>query len=100
MEIKKYNRLVKKIHEVGFDEFYQAGSPNMFHEVNIVARSKAINKIFWFCVDGGYCSKKTFYIVYRDLDNMKSKDTRIYCKNQTDMIEKINNIKLEIEKQE
>ena len=44
MEVKKFKKIEKKIFEVGFNEFYQAGSPNMFSPLNIVASSKALNK--------------------------------------------------------
>lgn len=96
MEIKKFKKIEKKIFEVGFDEFYQAGSPNMFSPLNIVATSKVLNKQFWVCVDGGYGCKNNFYIAYRDLDNTKMGTDRIKCINQTDVVEKLNNIQFEI----
>lgn len=58
----KFLRIFKKIHEVGFDEFHQAGYPSIFSKMNIVAESKVLNKQFWICVDGGfllYCIKVT-----------------------------------------
>jgi hypothetical protein len=95
-EVKKFKKIEKKLFEVGFDEFYQAGYPSKFHPLNIVATSKALNKQFWVCVDGGYGCKDTFYIEYRDLNNTNIGTERIKCINQTDVIEKLNNIQFDI----
>ena len=32
----KYLKIRKAVYEAGFDEFYQAGSVNRFHKMNIV----------------------------------------------------------------
>jgi hypothetical protein len=97
MSIKTYSKIVNKLQDVGFDEFYQAGSTSVFHPLNIVARSKATNKQYWVCVDSGYRCPETYYIAYRDLNNTKAKDTRIYCKNQSEIVEQLNIIQNEIE---
>lgn len=43
----KYLGIKKKIHGIGFDDFYQAGYPNKFHPMNLVAISRVLNKQFW-----------------------------------------------------
>jgi len=96
MEIKVFNKIIKKLNEVGFDEFYQAGVPNKFNPLNIVATSKVLNKQFWISVDGGYRCENSFHISYRELNNMKAKTNRIDCKNQTDIVNKLNDIQLNI----
>ena len=95
-EIKKFNKIEKKLFEVGFDEFYQAGSKSIFHPLNIVATSKILNKQFWICVSGGYRCENTFHISFRELNNIKANSDRIDCKNQSDMVDELNNIKLKI----
>lgn len=96
MEVKQFRKIEKKLFEVGFDDFHQAGCPNMFNPLNIVATSKVLNKQFWICVEGDYRCPNTFYIVYRNLDNSKANSTRIYCKNQSEIVDNLNNIQLNI----
>jgi len=91
-----YTKINRKLFDVGFDEFYQAGSPSKFHPMNIVARSESTNKQYWICVDGGYQCKEVFYVAFRDLDNTRSKTERIYCKNQSEVVEQLSLIQEEI----
>ena len=63
----KYLKIRKALHEAGFDEFYQAGSVNRFHKMNIVCDSCILGKRFWVCIGGGYGVKDELYIVSRDL---------------------------------
>lgn len=88
----EFLKIKKQIYETGFDEFYQAGSPNKFGKMNVVAESKKLNKQFWICVEGGYMVKDTFYIAFRPLDNTKAKTERIYCKNQTEVVNELKRI--------
>lgn len=89
-------KIRKQIHKTGFDEFYQAGTPNKFSKMNVVAESKKLNKQFWICIEGGYMVKDTFYIAFRPLDNTKAMTERIYCKNQTDVISELSKISEQI----
>ena len=94
--IKTYSKIMKKLDKVGFDEFYQAGTPSKFHPLNIVATSKATNKQYWICVDGGYRCSKSFHIAYRDLDDTRADSVRIQCKNQTEICKQLDIIENEI----
>jgi hypothetical protein len=91
-----FQKIIKKLYEVGFDQFHQAGSVSFFHPLNIVADSKATNKRYWICVDGGYHCPNTFSISFRDLDNSNAPSTRIICKDQAGVVKQLNNIALEI----
>lgn len=95
-QIKTYTKIEKKLFEVGFDEFHQGGSKSKFRPLNIIATSKALNKQFWIAVDGGYRCADSFHITYRDLDDTKSKQIVIDCKSQMDVVDKLNEIKLNI----
>jgi hypothetical protein len=92
----KYQKIINKLQEVGFDRFYQAGCTSIFHPMNIVAESKITDKQYWICVDSGYRSPETFHIAYRELNNINAKETRIYCRNQSEMIEQLSIIQSEI----
>jgi hypothetical protein len=96
MKIKTYTKIEKKLFEVGFDEFYQAGTKNQYRPLNIIAKSEILNKQFWVTVDSVYRSYDIFHIIYRDLNNTKAKQYKIECKNQTDVVEKLNNIQFDI----
>lgn len=92
----KYSQIIKKIQNVGFDCYYQAGSINVFSKMNIVAESKVLNMQFWICINGGYRCKDTYYIASKPLNDTNAKSTRDYCKNQSDMIQMLNDIKNQI----
>lgn len=92
----KYLRIFKKIHETGFDEFYQAGYPDIFNKMNIVAVSKVLNKQFWICISGGFRGKDLYYIASRPLDNTNAECVRDYCENQSEIVEKLEEIRIQI----
>lgn len=91
----KYIKIFKKIHEVGFDKFHQAGSPSRYHKMNIVAESKLLNKRFWICIDSG-CGKDTFFIEHGSLNNTSAKHERIYVKNQDGIVRQLDLLQKEI----
>lgn len=90
-------KIRKQIYATGFDEFHQAGSPSIFHKMNVVAESRVLNKQYWICVDGGYGVKDSFYIAFRPLDDTSAHTERIYCKNQTEVVNELKKIALQIE---
>ena len=94
----KYLKIRKAIHEAGFDDFCQAGSISQFRKMNIVAESAALNKRFWFCVDGGYSVKDEYHIAIRDLSAppQYQRDERVNCKTQVEMVNRINEIRDQI----
>lgn len=88
----KFAKIRKQFQNTAFDNFYQAGTANKFHLMNIIAESKALNKIYWICVDEGYRSKEVFSISVRDLSNSNAKSTRTYFKNQTEVCDYLKEI--------
>lgn len=88
----KYLKIRKAVFETGFDSFYQAGSINAFHKMNIVAESAVLDKRFWICIDGGYRCKDTFYIASRRISTGKSDDI-IRCTSQNMIVEQLHLIR-------
>lgn len=88
--------IIKKLYQVGFDDFYQAGSTSKFHPMNIVAESKVLNLQFWVCVDGGYSCSETYHISERSLDDCKAPTKRVNFRNQTEVIAGLEQIRLRI----
>lgn len=64
--------------------------------MNIVAESKVLNKQFWVCISGGYGCKDLYYIASRPLDNTKAETVRDYCRNQSEMLDKLEEIRVQI----
>ncbi|HEY5588848.1 MAG TPA: hypothetical protein VIK86_07835 [Candidatus Paceibacterota bacterium] len=93
----KYLKIRKRLFDVGFDEFNQAGIPSLFDPMNIVAISKALNKKYWISVTSGYRCPESFSISFRELNNIKAEGTRIICKNQDGIIEQLNKIRDDIQ---
>ena len=92
---RKYLKIRKAVHEAGFDEFYQAGSVNQFHKMNIVCESWALAARFWICIEGGYGSKDVFFIEKRSLPE-NGPDEITHYSNQEEMAAAITEIGKEI----
>ena len=88
--------IIKKLHQVGFDDFYQAGSTSKFHPMNIVAESKALNLQFWVCVDSGYSCPETYHISERALDDYEAPTKRVNFRTQAEVIAGLEQIRLRI----
>ena len=86
----------QKIFQVGFDDFYQAGSTSRFHPMNIVAESRILNLQFWVCAEGGYGVSETYHISERPLDNYHAPTQRINFKTQTEVIAGLEQIRQRI----
>lgn len=86
----------QKIYQVGFDDFYQAGSTSRFHPLNIVAESRILNLQFWVCAEGGYRVSETYHISERPLDNCHAPTQRINFKTQTEVIAGLEQIRQRI----
>lgn len=87
----KYLKIRKALHEAGFDDFYQAGSVNRFHKMNIVCECWALASRFWICADGGYGAKDEYFIVRRRLP-VNGPDERTYYNSQEEMAAAIGDI--------
>ena len=92
----KYNKIINKLHAVGFDEFYQAGTTSRFHPLNIVAINRTTNTQYWICVDGGYRCPESFHIEYRKVNSINFPPNRTYYQNQTAIVEALDGIQQEI----
>lgn len=93
VDLSKFKKIIDQVRKTGFDEFYQAGTVNKFHELNLICRSRKLNKQYWICKSFG-----EFHITYRnELDNIKVKQHRIDCKNQTEIVNFLKNVASEIE---
>lgn len=92
----RFSSIITKLYQVGFDEFYQAGSRNRFHPMNIVAESRILNLQFWVCVEGGYNVAETYYIASRPLDDMRAPTERTYFKTQTKLVAGLEDIRRRI----
>ena len=86
----------QKIYQVGFDNFYQAGSTSRFHRMNIVAESRILNLQFWVCAEGGYGVPETYHISERPLDNYHAPTQRINFKTQVEVIAGLGQIRQRI----
>lgn len=93
----KYLGIKKKIHEIGFDDFYQAGYPNKFHPMNVVAISRVLNKQFWIRVEGGYVPE-SYVLSHRPLDNVRASSSTVRFKRQRQLIEALDKVQQEIQK--
>ena len=87
----KYLKIRKAVCEAGFDEFYQAGSVNRFHKMNIVCESRILGKRFWACISGGYGVKDELYIVCRNL-SQGGQEERTHYGTQGEMAKAIDDI--------
>ena len=92
----RFQGIIMKLHQVGFDDFYQAGSISKFRPMNIVAESRILNLQFWICVDGGYGVSETYYIAERPLDDYNAPTKRTNWKTQAEMIAALEQIRLKI----
>lgn len=89
----RFSRIIMKLRQVGFDEFYQAGSRSRFHPMNIVAESRILNLQFWVCVEGGYNVAETYHIASRALDDVRAPTERTDFKTQTELIDGLEDIR-------
>lgn len=60
IDLKKFKKIINKIRYLGFKDFYQAGSPSQFHELNLIIEDKKRNIQYWICKSFG-----EFKIIYR-----------------------------------
>ena len=92
----RFSGIKQKLYQVGFDDFYQAGSISRFHPMNIVAESRVLNLQFWVCVDGGYAVSETYHIAERPLDDWKAQTKRADFRTQAEVVTGLEEIRLRI----
>jgi len=91
----KYCAIKRKLYKVGFDDFHQAGLPNKFHPLFVVADSKILNLRFWICVKGGYMPE-SYHISSRPLDNINASSEIKEFKSQKNLIAELEHIRRQI----
>lgn len=75
MDMKKYKKIIDKIRELGFENFHQAGSPNKFHELNIVIEDEINDIQYWITKSFGEYS-----VIYRNsIHDIKQKQHKYKC---------------------
>lgn len=91
MDMKKYKKIIDKIRELGFENFYQAGSPNEFRELNIVIKDEINDTQYWIIKSFG-----EFFVMYRNsIHNLKERQHQYRCgktqKSVCEIFEKVVN---------
>ena len=92
----RFPGIKQKLYQVGFDDFYQAGSISRFHPMNIVAESRSLNLQFWVCADGGYGVSETYHISETPLDDCNAPTKRTDFRTQAEVIAGLEQIRLRI----
>ena len=92
----RFSGIKQELHQVGFDDFYQAGSSSRFHPMNIVAESRVLNLQFWVCADGGYGVSETYHIAERPLDDCKAQTKQTNFRTQAELVTGLEQIRLRI----
>ena len=88
VDLKNFKKIIDTVRNLGFENFYQAGTASKIHELNLVIIDKSNNRQYWICKSFG-----EFHISYRNsITNVKLDLTRIECKNQKDVCIKFKNI--------
>ena len=94
----RFSGIKQKLHQVGFDDFYQAGSSSRFHPMNIVAESRVLNLQFWVCADGGYGVSETYHIAERPLDDCKAQTKQTNFRTQAELVTGLEQIRYGLRK--
>ncbi len=92
----RFPGIKQKLYQVGFDDFYQAGSISRFHPMNIVAESRSLNLQFWVCADGGYGVSESYHISERPLNNYMAPAKRTNFRTQAEVVTALEGIRLRI----
>ena len=88
IDLKKFKKIIDTVRNLGFENFYQAGTISESHELNLVVVDESNNRQYWICKSFG-----EFHISYRNsITNVKLDPIRIECKNQKDVCIKFKNI--------
>lgn len=83
IKISKYRKIIDKIKELGFNEFYQAGPPSKYHELNLVINDNINDIKYWICKSFG-----KFHIIYQKQNDTQKNSLyklqhRINCEKNT-----------------
>lgn len=91
IDLSKYKKIINKIRELGFNNFYQAGSISQYHELNLIIQDEINNIQYWISKSFG-----EFEIVFRKgICDIKAKQYIIKCgKTQKCVCEKFENLVL------
>jgi hypothetical protein len=92
IDLSKYKKIINKVKELGFDNFYQAGTISQYHELNLIIEDKINDIQYWISKSFG-----EFRINYRQgINNSKAEQHIIKCgKTQKYVIENFEKLVLE-----
>jgi len=91
-DLSKFKKIINKVKELGFNDFYQAGSVSKFHELNLIIDNESQNRKYWLTKSFG-----EFIVIYREgINDIKAVNHRYNCKNQKEVCEKFSELILQI----
>lgn len=78
MNCSRYKKILNKLWELGFHNFYQAGSTSQYHELNLIVDNEKQDRKYWICKSFG-----KFQIIYREsINDTKAKSHFFPCQSQ------------------
>jgi len=90
-DLLKFKKIINKVTELGFNDFYQAGSVSRIHELNLIVDSESQDRKYWLAKSFG-----EFVVIYRKgIDDIKAIQHRFKCKNQKEVCEKFSELILQ-----
>lgn len=88
INLSKYKKIINKIRELGFNNFYQAGSISQYHELNLIVDNKEQDRKYWIGKSFG-----RFEITYREsIDDIRAKSHHFPCVSQKAVCEKFSEL--------
>lgn len=91
VDLSKYKKIINKLRELGFNNFYQAGSISQYHELNLIIEDTKNDIQYWIGKSFG-----KFKIVYRKgIHDIKAEQIRIDCEtSQKDVCDRFSELVL------
>lgn len=90
-DLSKYKKIIDCVRNLGFNNFYQAGSINQFHELNLIVDNEKQDRKYWLSKSFG-----KFDVTYRQgINDIKAKGHRFDCKSQKELCEKFSELILQ-----
>jgi len=75
INLSKFKKIIDNLRKLGFNNFYQAGSPSQYHELNLIVNNEKQNRKYWIEKSFG-----KFGITYREsIDDIKAKSHHVKC---------------------
>jgi len=91
VDLSKFKKIINKVIELGFNDFYQAGSVSKIHELNLIIDNESQDRKYWLTRSFG-----EFIVIYRKgIDDIKAIQHRFKCRNQKEVCEKFSELILQ-----